>query len=347
MVLDELHELIETLQARIDQHAAALQQSEALTRYALIDPMLRALGWDTGDPSQVLVEVRFGSGSADYALLGGDGRHRVIVEAKKLGTPLQSAVNQGINYSIEDGILHFALTDGQRWELYETHRPVPLAEKLVVKLDVNGPISQTCLDALALWRPSVETSQVRGGATPITEVRPPVDINSDLPVTTSRPEPQPVPEERERPRSRRKRPTIESVKLPSQSAESPLGWQRLSELGEVTGISPRTVRMPTGNSVDSGKWSRVAISIMEWLCNEGHLTEDHLPITTRSGRRIIVASTPNKPDGKSFVGIAKIEAPFPLYLEKGVSAKALVENARNIIERAGLNPADFAVKLQD
>ena len=58
MVLDDLHELIETLQTRIDQHASALQQSEALTRYALIDPLLRALGWDTGDPSQVLVEYR-------------------------------------------------------------------------------------------------------------------------------------------------------------------------------------------------------------------------------------------------------------------------------------------------
>ena len=39
MVLDELQELIETLQTRIGVHASALQQNEALTRYALIDPM--------------------------------------------------------------------------------------------------------------------------------------------------------------------------------------------------------------------------------------------------------------------------------------------------------------------
>ena len=71
MVLEELHELIETLQGRIAEHGSALQQSEALTRYGLIDPLLRGLGWDTGDPSQVLVEYRSDAGQADYALFGG------------------------------------------------------------------------------------------------------------------------------------------------------------------------------------------------------------------------------------------------------------------------------------
>ena len=85
MVLDDLHELIETLQARLDAHASELQKNEALTRYALIDPLLRGLGWDTSDPSQVLVEFRSQNGAADYALLGAGGRPLVIVEAKKLG----------------------------------------------------------------------------------------------------------------------------------------------------------------------------------------------------------------------------------------------------------------------
>ena len=44
MVLDSLLELVETLRERIDEHRGALKQSEALTRYALIDPMLRELG---------------------------------------------------------------------------------------------------------------------------------------------------------------------------------------------------------------------------------------------------------------------------------------------------------------
>lgn len=164
MLLDALQTLIETLRDRITKHGSALSKSEALTRYALIDPLLRELGWDTTDPEHVLVEVRFGSGSADYALLGTDGKPRVIVEAKRLGTPLKNAVSQGINYSIEEGILYFALTDGQHWELYETHRPVPLSQKLVMKLNLCGSVAETCLNALALWRPSVADGYIKSGA---------------------------------------------------------------------------------------------------------------------------------------------------------------------------------------
>ena len=61
----------------------ALRQNEALTRYALIDPLLRELGWDTEDPTLVIPEYKGVGGSADYALFSGD-KLLMIVEAKKL-----------------------------------------------------------------------------------------------------------------------------------------------------------------------------------------------------------------------------------------------------------------------
>ncbi len=56
MPLESLLELVQTLSNRIDLHGPALRQSEALTRYALIDPLLRELGWDTEDPDMVIPE---------------------------------------------------------------------------------------------------------------------------------------------------------------------------------------------------------------------------------------------------------------------------------------------------
>ena len=44
MPLESLLELVQKLRKRIDTHGEALKQSEALTRYALIDPLLRELG---------------------------------------------------------------------------------------------------------------------------------------------------------------------------------------------------------------------------------------------------------------------------------------------------------------
>lgn len=85
MPLESLLKLVETLRQRIDEHGNALRQSEALTRYSLIDPLLRELGWDTDDPALVIPEYRSGGGRADYALLS-EGKPAVMVEAKSLGT---------------------------------------------------------------------------------------------------------------------------------------------------------------------------------------------------------------------------------------------------------------------
>ena len=52
-----------------------------------------------------------------------------MVEAKKLGEDLQGAVSQGVQYCLERGTQHFAVTDGQRWAVYETHRPVPIEQE--------------------------------------------------------------------------------------------------------------------------------------------------------------------------------------------------------------------------
>ena len=158
MILESLLELVETLKARIDEHGDQLRQSEALTRYVLVDPLLRELGWNTEDPSLVIPEYQSGHGRADYALLG-DGKPVMMVEAKKLGTQLQDSVlSQGINYCLMEGTNYFSVTDGQRWEVYETHKAVPIDQKRVVEFDVEQSLSaHVCMKALTLWRPSVQT----------------------------------------------------------------------------------------------------------------------------------------------------------------------------------------------
>jgi len=66
-----------------------LWKNEALTHYVLIDPVLRAIGWDTTNPKFVQVEYPTEEASkpdyADYALLR-EGEVVAIVEAKSWGT---------------------------------------------------------------------------------------------------------------------------------------------------------------------------------------------------------------------------------------------------------------------
>ena len=150
MILESLLELVETLKARIDTHGDQLRQSEALTRYALIDPLLRELGWDTEDPKLVRPEyplrteytqsTRF----AYYALIGKYTRqtHDDGGGQEVWGTPLRDSGSelQGIQLLLRrmGTKRFFSVTDGQRWEVYETHKPVPIDEKRVVEFDMKG-----------------------------------------------------------------------------------------------------------------------------------------------------------------------------------------------------------------
>ena len=186
MALESLLTLIEKLRERIDAHGNALRQSEALTRYALIDPLLRELGWDTEDPDVVVPEYRSGRGSADYALFS-KGKPVIMLEAKKLDRSLNDAIGQGIQYCLVEGTEYFAVTDGKRWEIYETHKPVPIDEKRIVSFDLKDPlIVDVCLKALALWRPAVVSDQIVAGQVPL------VSPTTEQPNTTGDPPEIPV-----------------------------------------------------------------------------------------------------------------------------------------------------------
>ena len=215
MLLDSLLKLVETLRERIDEHGDALRQSEAMTRYALIDPMLRELGWNTDDPALVVPEYKSGSGSADYALIEND-RPLMMVEAKKLGTQLQDAVGQGIQYCLMEGTSYFALTDGNRWEIYRIQGGVPIADQRIVEFDLKGQSpAEVCLKALALWRPSVGSGHVAAGSAPVAG-------QDSVGSIGDRPPPPPLP--------------------PRDDHE----WQSLSELNPAPKSAPPTaVRFPT------------------------------------------------------------------------------------------------------
>ena len=87
MALDDLKATIETLRERIKEHNAYLEGNETRTRQVLIDPMLRALGWNVEDPNSVELEYKVKKEWLDYVLMGSD-EPIAVIEAKVLGTLL-------------------------------------------------------------------------------------------------------------------------------------------------------------------------------------------------------------------------------------------------------------------
>ena len=99
--------------------------NETSTCYAIIDPILRALGWKLDDPGQCRFEEwqkregQQASGRTDYSLYKGD-KLVVLIEAKALSKTLNgfSEENQLKNYRADPDV--WVLTNGSHWYFYKS-----------------------------------------------------------------------------------------------------------------------------------------------------------------------------------------------------------------------------------
>ncbi len=309
MLLDGLIAVVETLSKRIDDHGADLRQKETLTRYALIDPLLRELGWDTSNPDLVRPEYPSGGGRSDYALLGPKGPV-VMIEAKKLDESLEDATKQGIQYCIQRGTRYFAVSDGQRWKIYEPHLPVPIERKMVVAFDIKEePAAETCLKALALWRPSVQAGQVRQGEPPIVG-----HVPSQQPTPSGPPPQAPLDE----------------------------GWVPLPELAPGV-MPPSEMRFPNGKAEAIKYWFHVLTRTVNWLIENGHLTADRCPVRIGGySQKYIVHTASTHANGKPF---HRPLSAHSLLVEANVSAKNAIEHSQKVIRHSGQDPKRFHLRL--
>jgi hypothetical protein len=152
--------------------------NEENTKATLIEPVLRALGWDVEDLEEVQREFKTHSRHkpVDYGLLV-VRTPRLLIEAKALGENLGDHrwVNQIMGYASVAGVEWMVLTNGDEYRIYNTHAAVVVEEKLfrAVKVMSDDPTVLETLELLAknrleenrievLWRAHFVDRQVRG-----------------------------------------------------------------------------------------------------------------------------------------------------------------------------------------
>ena len=168
MALDDLKETIEMLRERIQAHRPYLEGYETRTRQALIDPMLRTLGWDVENPDSVELEYGIKRKWADYALMGSGGPIAVI-EAKALGTPLNDDEKmQALNYANMDGIDYMAVTNGDHWQMFDVFKRGQLDDRILMEFQLTRDEPYACaLQALGLWRPNLASDKPQEAVAPV------------------------------------------------------------------------------------------------------------------------------------------------------------------------------------
>ena len=321
MLLGELVECIELLQERIRSHRDALRENETRTRMALIDPLLRALGWDVFDPEVVKPEYKVEGGWADYALLRADGRPAATVEAKKLGEMLSSHRMQMLNYANASGIEYAGLTDGDHWELYSVFEPGPLHARKKLEISItNTPVRTSALKLLLLWRPNLASGKPVPAPAPILDDTWPLIDPDPIPPSPT-PEPPPAP-----------RPV-------------PPGWVALSEYNPPAGSPcPAAIRFWDGGEQPLEYWHEMLTGVVKKLYSEGLLAVKDVPIGRgRSSKVYSVHTEPVHPTGKPF-GQAKWVEETPFVVNVNLNAGQVRANTKKLLQHCGRNRADVHLR---
>ena len=314
MGLDDLAGCIEVLKERMQSYRIDLEENEIRTRAALIDPLLRALGWDVSDPSMVTPEYKVGNKSADYALLRPDGKPAATLEAKKLGEPLGSHWMQMLNYANASGIEYAGITDGNHWELYDVFRRGTLEERRILEVSVaDAPPHESALKLLLLWRPNLASGQ------PVPANRPVVEGHRLAPPPAQ----------------------AEQTSTPPPVSSN---WVALSEYNPPSGtLSPTAIRLWDGSERSLAHWREILVNVVEKLYTQGRLSVKDVPMW-RGRQRYRVHTEPVHPTGKRFEG-PKAVTGTPLFVNAHISAASVRRDTRRLLKHCGLDPAD--VHLQE
>ncbi len=188
--MNDLPGVLGTVRARIARFRAQAINEEN-TKHALIEPILKALGWDVEDLDEVRCEYKLerADNPVDYALFV-RGNLRLFLEAKALGENLDRWANVVMGYAGVAGIVEWiVLTDGNEYRVYNAHAKVPVAQKLFKRVVVAGDepgvadtlallskpqLQGTTLDDL--WQQFFVDRQVKQAVEALVRVDPPTDF---------------------------------------------------------------------------------------------------------------------------------------------------------------------------
>ncbi len=305
MALDDLKATIETLRKRIHAHRAYLEGYETRTRQVLIDPMLRALGWDAEDPNSVELEYETGVGKKkyrlDYVLMGSD-KPIAVIEAKVLGTLLdEKATKQALDYATTAGIPYMALTNGDHWRMLEVFKPVPIddPDKVLMEFQLTQEGPYACaLQALGLWRPNLASGELpKEAATPVIK---------------------PSPED-----------SVPTMPEPTNNGD----WRSLTLLKVESGQkAPASIRFSNSGPKPIKNWTDLLVSVAEHLVETGKISAGDCPVPAIKGNRNLLHTDPTHPTGSEFHSKRKIGE---LWLQTHFTSPDSYEQSRWLIEKYG------------
>lgn len=136
---------------------------EQNTKATLIQPVLRALGWNVEDLEDVQLEYKRKRQDkpVDYALLL-MREPCLFVEAKPLGENLDDRkwANQIIGYASMAGVEWVALTNGDEYRIFAAHAAVPIEDKLFRSISITGNAEEAAETLILLSKERLKEKEI-------------------------------------------------------------------------------------------------------------------------------------------------------------------------------------------
>ena len=139
----DVERAVRLVMANGQEHGRWLAGNATAVRYALVDPILWALGWSTWSPLQCRPDFRLGQrGPVDYALFDSDGNVAVLVVVGTVLARRRSDRQRLMAHArgMKRGLA--VLTYGARWEIYDLNlRGLRFSDKLSESLFFGRDLS--------------------------------------------------------------------------------------------------------------------------------------------------------------------------------------------------------------
>ncbi len=300
--------VLQTVRTSAETNAQILRRNEAATRAALIDPVLRALGWDTADVRMVEPEKTIGVKQAlDYVLHDATGGVSVVIEAKKLGESLDKLghIGAAIGYAFSLKPKKLLITDGINWHYYSPeHSNFHPAETISL---LKTPLTESALQ-LVRWLDAAQS----GHGVAVASLAP------AAPERTTAAEPAPT-------ATRKSAPS----KLGAAKANGHFtGLAQIKALSLPPGQKPQALRLPNGSVLPINSWKEILVQTSLYVLE--HCPSAPVPYPDKAGKKTSLFSW-HKPKA----GLGNRETVLhgrPLFIHTNYSAADCVANALHVLK---------------
>lgn len=319
--LSNLSDVLSLIRESANRYRAPLVRNEAATRAVLIDPVLRALGWDIADTNMVEVEKTLDRARADYALYDNNEHVCVIIEAKSLGTDLKqpdlimSLVNYAFTFQLQD----IFLTDGIIWHHFTNFQPGNVRVERSLDIATGDPVENAAylvqrLDAAKFW-PKEET--IDKLAQQVTQLESSV-ATLQKEVDNLRGKPKPL---------------------------DTSNYIELDKTDNLAGKRPNRLRLPDGTEIAVRRWKDVLRESCKFALASNPNID--IPFSDRAGRKVSLFSSVKPATGMAYISEQYNGQTIFIYLH--YDSNNCVANALHVLSQVPLNyrKTTAAVAIED